>query len=92
MLDLASIGQFPPQLSLIGVDRLSLFSSFSVLNPTDTDYTYRWICEDNLDLTKQPSFICRNVQGKLASGKGVLVSEKRKGPTSAEGFVCTDVI
>lgn len=49
-----------------------------MLNPTDTDYTYRWICEDNLDLTKQPSFVCRNVQGKLASGKGVLVSEEKE--------------
>ena len=47
--------------------------SFSVLNPTATDYTYRWICEDNLDLTKQPSFVCRTVQGKIASGKGVQV-------------------
>jgi hypothetical protein len=49
--------------------------SFSVLNPTDTDYTYRWICEDNLDLTKQASFVCRTVQGKIGSGKGVLVSK-----------------
>jgi len=47
--------------------------SFSVLNPTDNDYTYRWICEDNLDLTKQASFVCRTVQGKIGSGKGVLV-------------------
>jgi hydrocephalus-inducing protein len=48
--------------------------SFSVLNPTDNDYTYRWICEDNLDLTKQPSFVCRTVQGKIGSGKGIVVS------------------
>ncbi|CAF1106189.1 unnamed protein product [Rotaria sordida] len=52
----------------------SLNKSFSVLNPTDTDYTYRWICEDNLDLTRQPSFVCRTVQGKIGSGKGVLMS------------------
>jgi hypothetical protein len=56
---------------------LSFFSrSFSVLNPTDNDYTYRWICEDNLDLTKQQSFVCRTVQGKIGSGKGVLVSRE----------------
>ena len=48
--------------------------SFSVLNPTDHDYTYRWICEETLDLTKQASFVCRTVQGKLGSGKGVRVS------------------
>ncbi|CAF3321831.1 unnamed protein product [Rotaria socialis] len=52
----------------------TLNKSFSVLNPTDADYTYRWICEDNLDLTKQPSFVCRTLQGKIASGKGVLMS------------------
>ncbi len=50
------------------------FRSFSVLNPTDKDYTYRWICEDNLDLTKQPSFVCRTIQGKIASGRGAIVS------------------
>ncbi|UJR14639.1 hypothetical protein I4U23_001632 [Adineta vaga] len=48
--------------------------SFSVLNPTDQDYTYRWICDDNLDLTKQPSFVCRTIQGKIASGKGAIMS------------------
>ncbi|CAF0784494.1 unnamed protein product [Didymodactylos carnosus] len=48
--------------------------SFNVLNPTDTDYSYRWICEDPLDLTKQPTFICRATQGKIASGKGTIMS------------------
>jgi hydrocephalus-inducing protein len=57
-------------------DNLCFFSSsFSVLNPTDNDYTYRWICEDNLDLTRQPAFVCRTLQGKLGSGKGVSVSD-----------------
>ncbi|CAF0941486.1 unnamed protein product [Adineta steineri] len=52
----------------------TLNRSFSVLNPTDTDYTYRWICDDNLDLTKQPSFVCRTIQGKIGSGKGAIMS------------------
>ncbi|CAF1581544.1 unnamed protein product, partial [Didymodactylos carnosus] len=43
--------------------------SFNVLNPTADDYSYRWICEDPLDLTKQSIIICHTKQGKILSGK-----------------------
>ena len=31
-----------------------------------------------LDLTKQASFVCRTIQGKIGSGKGVLVSKNKQ--------------
>ena len=48
---------------------------FAIMNPTNEDYTYMWINEDENNPKKASSFQCLTQEGHVRSGKQADVSE-----------------
>ncbi|XP_052229341.1 hydrocephalus-inducing protein homolog isoform X3 [Dreissena polymorpha] len=48
--------------------------SFSIVNPTSQLYSFKWICEDEVDAKKPSAFQCLTPNGQIRSGKKTTVS------------------
>lgn len=48
---------------------------FSIINPTNQNYTYQWTCKDLPNSKKMPEFTCLTVRGSISSGKKSDVSD-----------------
>jgi len=51
---------------------------FPVVNPTDVDYAFKWICRDQIvDQSKKPPFRCCVPSGSIISGQQCTVGWQR---------------
>ncbi|XP_048371298.1 hydrocephalus-inducing protein homolog [Sphaerodactylus townsendi] len=48
--------------------------SFTIVNPTNTPYTFQWICEQQKEIQKQSAFVCLTEKGQLRPEKKVQVT------------------
>lgn len=56
------------EFKCIGLETKSS-KSFELINPTNADYTFEWVKEDQNDAKKHDQFTCVTPHGKLVSGK-----------------------
>ncbi|XP_043935458.1 hydrocephalus-inducing protein homolog [Protopterus annectens] len=48
--------------------------SFNIINPTSSIYSFKWICNDPVNLGQQPTFRCLSSSGNIMSGKTVVIT------------------
>ena len=63
------------EMSNIGVG-VKTVKKFDIVNPTNTDYTFRWENEDEHNAKKASDFCCVVPQGVIRSGKKTEVSSQ----------------